>query len=208
MIFIVIFHFPLIIEQCIGKPSIYSQDFLNCVHPVPRFQSALSIHFVKSSSNGILHPDKQTYPGFPFNFLVIHFYMCINLQEKTAVVLFHSIQVTVVSQRALFIQEVQQSESASPTSVFTLSNAMLPHCTKIEMVCFCIKLGDWLWITLGQDKGIFFFFIQRTFHLSQGKEIVVLGKDKHNEVFSQPKISPLAVRSVTYIIFFLISFNK
>lgn len=84
MVFIVISHFPLIIEQCIGKPSIYSQIFKNCVHPVPRFQSASSVHFVKSFSNGILHPDKQTYPGFPpFNFLGIHFYTCINSTEKT-----------------------------------------------------------------------------------------------------------------------------
>lgn len=65
MVFIVISHFPLIIEQCTGKLSIYSQIFKNCVHPVPRFQSVSSVHFVKSFSNGILHPDKQTYPGFP-----------------------------------------------------------------------------------------------------------------------------------------------
>lgn len=65
MVFIVISHFPLIIEQCIGKSSIYSQIFKNCVHPVPRFQSASSAHFVKSFSDGILHPDKQTYPGYP-----------------------------------------------------------------------------------------------------------------------------------------------
>lgn len=84
MVFIVISHFPLIIEQCIGKPSIYSQIFKNGVHPVPGFQSASSVHFVKSFSNGILHSDKQTYPGFPpFNFLGIHFYTCINATEKT-----------------------------------------------------------------------------------------------------------------------------
>lgn len=65
MIFIVISYFLLIIEQCFGKPSVYSQIFKNCVHPVPKFQSASSIHFVKNFSNGILHPDKQTYPGFP-----------------------------------------------------------------------------------------------------------------------------------------------
>lgn len=50
---------------------------------------------------------------------------------------------------ALFIWEVLPSESTSSVSVFILSRVMLPHCTKIEMVCFCIKLGDWLWITLG-----------------------------------------------------------
>lgn len=65
MVFIVISHFPLIIEQCIGKASIYSQIFKNCVHPVPRFQSASSVHFVKSFSHGILHRDKQTCPGYP-----------------------------------------------------------------------------------------------------------------------------------------------
>lgn len=65
MIFIVILHFPLITEQCFGKPSVYSQIFKNYVHPAPRFQSAPLIHFVKSFSNGTLDPDKQTYPGFP-----------------------------------------------------------------------------------------------------------------------------------------------
>lgn len=85
----------------------------------------------------------------PLNFLGIHFYTCIASTEKNSCVLLHLIQVIVVSPLVLFIWEVQRSESTSSVSVFISSRAMLPHCTKIEMVCFCIKLGDWLWITLG-----------------------------------------------------------
>lgn len=113
---------------------------------------------------------------FPFNFSGIHFYTCINLTEKTVVVLFHSIQVIVVSLLALCIQEVPQSESTSSISVFILSRAMLPHCPKIEMVCFCIRLGDWLWITLGQGRGIFFFFFKEHSTYPRGKRLMSWGK--------------------------------
>jgi hypothetical protein len=53
------------------------------------------------------------------------------------------------------MEEGQQCESTSCIFVFLLSSVMLPHCTKIEMVCLYIKLGDWLWITLREDKGFF-----------------------------------------------------
>lgn len=108
MVFIVISHFPLIIEQCIGKPSIYSQIFKNCVHPVPRFQSASSVHFVKSFSNGVLHPDKQTYPGFPPLTFWEFIFTRASIRRKKQLRLFHLIQVIVVSLLALFIWEVQQ----------------------------------------------------------------------------------------------------
>lgn len=121
---------------------------------------------------------------FPFNFLGIHFYTCIHLTEKTVIVLFHLIQVIVVRLLAFFIQEVQQSESTSSISVFILSSVMLPPCTKIEMVCFCSKLGDWLWNILGQDKGI--FFPPKNIPLIPGeKRWMSWGKKmKHDEVFS------------------------
>lgn len=101
-----------------------------------------------SQMESFIQTNKHT-QDFPFNFSGIHFYTCINSTEKTVIFLFHSIQVIVASLLALFIAEVPQSESTSSISVFILSTAVLPHCTKIEMVCFCIRLGDWLWITLG-----------------------------------------------------------
>ena len=54
---------------------------------------------------------------FPFNFLGIHFYTCINLTEKTVVVLFHSTQVIVVSLLA-FSSRKCSNLSQLPPSLF------------------------------------------------------------------------------------------
>ena len=54
---------------------------------------------------------------FPFNFLGINFYTCINLTEKTVVVLFHLIQVIVVSLLA-FSSRKCSNLSQLPPSLF------------------------------------------------------------------------------------------
>lgn len=141
--------------------------------------------FLRSFSDIILHPDKQTYAGFPLQLFGNSFYMCTNLKEKTIVLAFHLIQVIVLSLLAAlylgsaaiwvnFLHLCFYIVQCDASSLYQNRNGLFLY----QTWRLAVDYTGWGW------KNFLFFFKEHSIS-PRGKRLMTLGKIKrYNEVFS------------------------